>query len=663
MNYAYIDFEYYNTSEEFVTPVCGVIYYCKNVYRYWLHDSPEQQQAMADYLRCLIAQKVVFVSYAFEAEARAMQALRLGPILNQVLPFCLYIMYRQLGNGFDDIQYGKHLVDGVVKYLKKPKSKWDQGEEEDLEEGESRSEMQYGLASATYKLTGNIRDTDDKDRCRDRILKGGPYSPEDKTWILNYCEEDVKFLPELHSRMWDKYRELVGVSEPRFIDLSKYAIATAEMVRIGYPINRAWLQRISDSIPWLLRDMQRDLLRQSRELSMPFEPFAYVKGTGEFKRNDKLIKDYVKAKYPNAKLTEKGNICLDEEALDHIRTPEHLPRQFVDYLRKYNKLKQSLTGFKPAKGKKCIWDYVGSDDRIRPYFGIFGSQTSRSQPSSTGFIFLKSKVLRFLVQPKEGKIVFGIDYSSQEYLINAILSGDQNMINAYASGDVYLYLGKKIGLVPQEGIRADYEPQRELCKALELALSFGMGAASCSARIGTSEETAAELMQSRAELYSDLTSYRRGLVQQYKQGPLHLSDGWALGPDQENRLSMQNFPTQGTGAVVLREAVRRCQALALPVIFTLHDALYFECNIADVEQYVMTAHRCMIEAFRAVLGMRDAPIRAEVHAWGFPIEKRETRTYGGIKVDCDPTYYDGKKDMISEHYKWVSFVRESQFLI
>ena len=113
----------------------------------------------------------------------------------------------------------------------------------------------------------------------------------------------------------------------------------------------------------------------------------------------------------------------------------------------------------------------------------------------------------------------------------------------------------------------------------------------------------------------------------------------------------------------MREAVRRCQSLALPVIFTLHDALYFECNIADVEQYVMTAHRCMIDAFRAVLGMRDAPIRAEVHAWGFPIEKRETRTYGGIKVDCDPTYYDGKKDGISEHHKWVSFVRESQFLI
>jgi hypothetical protein len=669
--YCYIDTEFYNTKEEYVTPVCCSLCVGGEMKSF---VNPQDSSRLAAYLRELHAQGYVFRAYAVEAECRYMQAIGIDPLREGFRFHDLYVLYRLLANRFDEIQYGKHLVDGKVRNLKKPLSKWDkeaQADDDDEDEESSNSQMQYGLASATFKFCNVIRDTDDKDRARERIIAGGPFTDEEIAWIVRYCEDDTKFLPQLAQKMFARYKDTVpDASEAKLEKLSHYSVCTAEMVKLGYPVQQQWLAKIIDNVPYLMLQLQHELIEKSTGLNLSFIPLTWNRKESKFSENQGLIKAHVAENYPHASKTAKGNIQLSEDALENLRVPPSAPKKFIDYFYEYRKFQKTLKSFKPGKGKRGMYDYLGSDGRVRPYFGIFGAQTSRSQPASSGFIFLKSAALRHLVQPKEGKMIVGIDYASQEFLINAILAQDEAMLAAYKSGDPYVFLAKQMGTMPKTGTKDSHKAARKEAKELELGLSYGMGVPGVARRIGVGEERARTLVDLRAGIYQGLTWYRNDLRSTYRDGAvLTLPDGWAHGPDNINDLSMMNFPTQGHGAVVMREAVELSYKENIAVIQTLHDALYAEFDHGDwqgVDRFVC----CMLKAFKNVMGPYD--IRVDTHAWGpgFPREYPKNDkgddvyahvvTPGGNSVSCEGMYWDDKVSA-KDRVKWHSFVLDDRF--
>ena len=133
---------------------------------------------------------------------------------------------------------------------------------------------------------------------------------------------------------------------------------------------------------------------------------------------------------------------------------------------RYLKLKQSLNGFSPNKQKESIFDSLGSDGRVRSWLNPYGSQTSRFQPKATSFIPLKAAWMRAMIQPPKNHYILGVDYSSEEFLISACWSEDENMYNAYKSGDVYLYFAKLAGAVPWDGTKEEYKAERNLFKSI-----------------------------------------------------------------------------------------------------------------------------------------------------------------------------------------------------
>ena len=671
----FLDTEFYNTANEYVTPVCASILDGEGLEEN--HDT--RTRGGVDMFAASIRNKLnsndVFVSYAFEAEARFMQACGVNPLKEDVRCIDLYILYRLLANRFDCIQYGKHIVQGRIVSLIKPLSKWEKEEqidedEEDDEEG-SKSRMEYGLVSATFKFLNEVRDSEDKKNARDRILKGGPFTQEEFNWILRYCYDDTKFLPKLYAAMLTTYKRLVpGASIEKLIGLSRYAINTAEMVRVGYCIQPEWLDRVVKAVPMLLRDEQRKLLKLSDTMGLDFRPLTYKRGEDRFKENQKEIKDYVLKKFPNCVKTKTGP-CLKEEPLWNLAQIEgegSFLWAFSDFRWTCKALKSFITKTDGKSKTKPITAYIGSDGRCRPYFGIYGAQTSRSQPSSSSYIFLKASCLRHLVHPKPGKIMFGIDYSSQEFLINAILAEDENMLAAYQSGDPYLWLAKAFGMVPQNGTKESHKPQRNKAKGLELGLSYGMGAPGVSLRSGMPLEEARDLMQRRAEIYRDLTRYRRELQRDYEGGDhvIVLPDGWAHGPGNPNMLSVLNAPTQGHGAVVMRRAVDKCQRSELCVTMTLHDALYFECWYDEFERHLELANKIMIESFAEIMKFRKVLIRTECHAWGdcFP-ERREEKprhTKNGVEYMCEKMFWEDGKVSAEVRDKWHGFVLQNSIV-
>lgn len=668
----YLDTEFHSTKEEHVTPVCASLF-VNNTLTSYVH--PQGTPALVQRLRTLHAEGYTCQAYAVEAECRYMQAIGIDPLREGFRFIDLYILYRLLANNFDDIEYGKHLVDGKVRFLKKPPCKWDIPDmtKEEIEEARGEgSMMQYGLASATYKFCNVIRDTDDKDAARKRIIAGGPFTDEEIAWIVRYCEDDTRFLPELSRKMIARYRETIPeASLENLVHLSSYAVHTAEMVRIGYPVNVDWLKKVTDTVPFLISKLCLDLLEKCKELNLDFIPLSYERKTKKFKENQKFIKTYIEANYKHAKRTDKHNVSLEEEALRGLLSPAGEPKKFIDYFTEFRLTVKTIKSFKAAEGKRDMYDYLGSDGRVRPYFGIFGAQTSRSQPSSSGFIFLKSACMRHLVQPKPGKMIVGIDYASQEFLINAVLACDQAMVEAYKSGDPYVYLGKAMGLIPKTGTKDSHKQQRNIAKQLELGLSYGMGANGVAPRIGVTPERARELIDLRADVYHELTDYRNDLRRKYKtnQEVLLLPDGWAHGPDNDNDLSMMNFPTQGHGAVVMREAVNLSHKELLAVIMTLHDALYFEFDFGDWAS-VDKAIACMKLAFRNICG-REHEIRVDTHAWGpdFPAgyvvtgtkqDYHHLKTPQGNTVSYEQMYWDDRVTVNDRDF-WHNFVTDTRF--
>jgi hypothetical protein len=242
------------------------------------------------------------------------------------------------------------------------------------------------------------------------------------------------------------------------------------------------------------------------------------------------------------------------------------------------------------------------------------------------------------------------------------------MMAAYKSGDPYMYLAKAMGTVPQHGTRKDFGPQRTVAKEMELGLSFGMGAGGVAIRAGLTKERAIELIAMREGVYENLVAYRKELRKRYKymHEPIVLKDGWAHGPGNTNDLSMLNCPTQGHGAVVMREAVRMSHVVELPVIMTLHDALYFEIDDNRFD-LIKVADDIMIQAFANIMGTAAA-IRTEIHVWGpcFPQEYRKDDRgrdchWEGVVPGTDTHYtyenmYWDERVSVEDRIKWHSFV-------
>lgn len=577
---------------------------------------------------------------------------------------CLYLEYLMLNNHCHEIAYGKHLVDGKIKRLKPYVD----------EKGKTN------LAAALYKMLGVQIDTDHKKAIRDLIISDpSEFSSDDRLSILSYNESDVEYLPRLQKAISNFVaRKLPKHELKRFFQdattRAAYAVESAFMVTRGYPINVEWARNLTDNVEPLLDECCRDINSQFPELP----PFEYNKKTKRWKANQRNWRTWIRQKGLHTKwaMTDGGksgikNLSLALDAFEehfsyqHTYPRGHYGAQIIRYL----KLKQSLNGFreKAGKDKKTFWDYVGPDGRVRPYFNIYGAQSSRSQPSATSYIHLKPAWQRTIVHPKKGKMIVGIDYASQEVLIAALLSGDMKLTNTYASGDVYLASGKAIGTIPAHGTKATHKKERDQQKPVVLGWMYWMTGHGLSADLTDktgrewSVEESQELLDKLDEEYDVFAQYRLDTIQNYyDNGYLKLKDGWGMFGDNGNKRSIGNCPVQGAGADIMRRAVTMCSKELIDIIITLHDALYGEFDLNDwesVDKFINIMRQAFIDYFKGTPMEKYAElIRVDVYAWGDGLEEGGVvTTKSGHKVDTLETYIDERAVAEFEVFKQYIF--------
>ena len=406
---------------------------------------------------------------------------------------------------------------------------------------------------------------------RELALRGGPYTGQEKIELLDYCAADVDMTEKLLLAM------LGTIDYPRALVRGQFCIPTAEMETHGSPVDYETLLDLRTY--W--EPIKAELVRA---INTEFQVFE----NGSFKE-DLFVRYLLKHKirWPHH---DSGRLKLD----DHT---------FKDMSRVHPQLKPLRT-LRDSLSKLRFSDLaVGSDGRNRCMLSPFGATTSRNTPSSTRFIFGPSKWTRGLLQPKPGYANAYLDYSQQEFGIAAALSDDQNMLQAYQSGDPYLEFAIQSQEVPAGATEHTHPVERGQYKQCVLAVQYGMGADSLSLRIGQPVIRARQLLALHRRVYRRFWEWSDGVFDgAVTSNRLQTLYGWQLRikPDLNPR-SVRNFPMQATAAEMLRIACILIHERGVQLCAPVHDAILIEAPDEKIEAHARIAQDCMNKASEIVL--------------------------------------------------------------
>ena len=410
----------------------------------------------------------------------------------------------------------------------------------------------YACAARGIPSTDEAR----KDRMRDRILAGPPYSDEEREQILTYCADDVRMTADL----W----HAVPVDHPRAMVRGSYAWACGVMEQRGIPVDTQTLAK-------LRRHWGKIRTRMIEEVNpiygCPFDD------TGIFR--DSRFAPWI---------AQHG---IDWPRTERTRALAMGGDVLKDIVKTYPEV-QALADLKGILGEARTFSLpVGEDGRTRASLWPMGTKTGRCRPKGD-YIFLQSAWVRSLIQPEPGTALAYCDYSSEEVLIAGVLSGDEALISTYLSGDPYVSFGKAAGLIPPGGTKQSHPDQRSICKTLLLGVNYGMGAQTLARKTGLSKSDAVALLHYHGKMYPTFHEWfdRMGLLVQTK-GHLRTNSGWVQHRNRKmTSLSAANFKVQATGGDVLRAAVLLLEEAGVRVLTTVHDACLVEAPADEINSVV-----------------------------------------------------------------------------
>jgi DNA polymerase I len=420
---------------------------------------------------------------------------------------------------------------------------------------------------------------------RELIMGGGPWSDNQCTAILDYCESDVQALERLLPAM------VPMLDLPRALLRGRYMGAAAAMEHNGVPIDAEALARLRTN--WTA--IQDDLIAAIDRNYGVFD--------GRTFKRDRFAAYLIGQNISWPRL-ETGELDLADDT-------------FREMARSYPQI-APLRELRSALSDMRLSDLaVGKDGRNRCLLSAFRARTGRNQPSNSKFIFGPSVWLRGLIKPSPGHAVAYIDWSQQEIGIAAALSGDPAMIEAYESGDPYLAFAKQAGAVPPDATKRSHGPQRELFKACALAVNYGMGPDALAMRIGQPKIKAVSLLQLHRETYRRFWQWSDAAVDQaMAHGVIWATFGWRLqvGPESNPR-SHRNFAMQANGAEMLRIACCLGIERGIEICAPVHDAVLIAAPIDTIDAQVTAMRAAMAEASGIVLNGFELRTDVEVVRW------------------------------------------------
>ena len=235
------------------------------------------------------------------------------------------------------------------------------------------------------------------------------------------------------------------------------------------------------------------------------------------------------------------------------------------------------------------------------------------------------KEIRRAFIPEHGCEFFSADYSQIELRIMAHLSGDENLIEAFRSGeDIHAATAAKIYHVPLEEVTRE---QRSRAKTANFGIIYGISVFGLAERMNVSRAEAKELIENYFITYSGVKRYmdesiavarEKGYIETILKRKRYLPDitshnSVVRGYAERNAI---NAPIQGSAADIIKiamiEIYRRFRAenLRSTMMLQVHDELNFSVYPEEKER----VQQIVIESMEKAYAMQ-VPLQADF-GWG-----------------------------------------------
>ncbi len=434
-----------------------------------------------------------------------------------------------------------------------------------------------------------------------------PFAQVDIEKAAEYSCEDSEMTLQVHQTLWPQVEADKGL---RFVYEKIEMPVTAILQRIernGVLIDPARLAQQSQQ----LGERMMQLEREAHELAG--QPF----NMGSPKQIGEIL--FGKLGLPVIKKTASGSPSTDEEVLDKLAEDYPLPAKLLEH-RSLSKLKGTYTDKLPlmvnAKTGRVHTNYAQA-------VAVTG-RLSSNEPNLQNIPIRTAEGRRvreaFIAPP--GHVIVSADYSQIELRIMADISGDENLLKAFAEGmDVHRATASEVFGIEPDAVTSE---QRRYAKTINFGLIYGMGAFGLAASLGIERSAANQYIERYFTRYPGVKRYmddtkisarEKGYVETLFGRRIYLPEiNGGSGPRKAGAERQAiNAPMQGTAADLVKLAMIEVQA-ALDaqqrdtlMVMQVHDELVFEVPHAELEWVRSEVPRLM-----AGVAQLKVPLLAEV---------------------------------------------------
>ena len=392
---------------------------------------------------------------------------------------------------------------------------------------------------------------------------------------------EAAVIASLHRIMTDKL-DVLGMNRLYYDIELPLCPVLAEMEREGFLVDRDALREFGESMTGTIDALQKSIWEKAGEefnISSPKQLGAVL--------FDKLM-------LPAGKKTKTG-WSTNVDVLEKLRDKHPIVNEILEY-RMLTKLKSTY-----ADG---LLKVIGPDGRIHTIVMMTVTETGRLSAREPNLQIIPirrefgGQIRKMFVAPP-GKVLVDADYSQIELRLLAHISGDENMIAAFHSGeDVHAVTASQVFGVPLDEVT---KLQRSHAKAVNFGIVYGISAWSLAQDIGVFPNEAKAYMDAYLEKYHGVRDYQKSIVGQAKRDgfvstlygrrrtlPELKSANFAQRSFGE-RVAL-NMPIQGAAADVIKVAMVRvwkrlkAEGLQAKLILQVHDELIAECPEEEAEQ-------------------------------------------------------------------------------
>ena len=446
--------------------------------------------------------------------------------------------------------------------------------EERVRASGEKPEDGFGLLACCLRHGLRCISSDEKTFMRELILRGGPYSPEQRQDILDYCEGDVRETVALFRQL------LPSMNIPQALIRGGSMAVFAAIGDCGLPIDT---ERFT-AIKHLGNEGLRRLWQEHLDAYGLMENGSFC-----YQRFAELV---VKSGTPWPR-TDTGRFKYDKDTL------KDAAKAYGEPWTSAYELMRSIAG--GAVGGLEL----GLNGRLYAAPKPFMTITGRAAPSTSEFLFLGPKWLRSLLQPPPGHTLLQFDWANQEFAIAAALSQDPAMMAAYAGGDPYLAIAKIAGAVPENATKESHPAERADYKIVSLAVLMGMGVGNIGRQTGTGYFGGRELLQKHKASFPKFWDWSNAVAATgAAASDIETAFGLVYNPGDPGQFkprTARNFLLQATGSDMLRVAVLLLEQAGINVIATMHDAVLVMCETNRVDEVEREVASLMEEASRITL--------------------------------------------------------------